>query len=185
MIKNWKTLRREPFAKTPIFGVDRVRRASTTTTRLGDFYVIDCASWVNVFAVTGAGNLVAIRQYRQGTDAVTLEVPGGGIDTSESPLDAAKRELREETGYTATRWIHAGFVDVNPAIQTNQCHIFLAFGAAKTHHTELDDSEEIDVLEFPWRELTARIHAREITHSLVVAGAYFVLPLLETEYPHG
>lgn len=184
MIKNWKTLHREPFAKTPIFGVERVQRASTTTQRSGEFYVIGTASWVNVFAVTDGGHLVAIRQYRHGTDTVTLEVPGGGIDTSESPLDAAKRELREETGYTATRWIHAGSVDVNPAIQTNQCHIFLAFGAAKTHHTEIDDNEEIEVLEFPWSDLNARIQSHEITHSLVVAGAHFVLPLLETEYSH-
>ena len=66
-----------------------------------DFVVMDTPSWVNVVPVTAEGRVVLIRQYRHGIRDVTIEMPGGMIDPGESPEAAARRELQEETGYTA------------------------------------------------------------------------------------
>lgn len=179
MIKKWLTTARHTFASTPIFGIDRVTRRAEPDSTDADFFVINVANWVNIFAQTPDGHVVAIRQYRQGTDQVTIEVPGGGVDADEAPINAAKRELREETGYTSSEWIHVGSVDVNPAIQNNKCHIFVAVNARQTEPTDFDEHEDIEVLELEFSEFFSKIDLGEIAHSLVVAGAYLARPYLQ------
>lgn len=180
MIKKWETLGENPIAQTPIFSLSRVSRRSPTSRREGDFFVVKLPSWVNIFACTSEGNMVAIHQYRHGTDEVTLEIPGGGINPDESPLQAAQRELQEETGYTSQNWQFAGTLDVNPAIQNNFCHIFVALNATKTHPTNFDEHEEIEVAEIPLQQFKNLIRTGKIRHSLVIAGAYFAEPILES-----
>ena len=67
----------------------------------GEFYVIDAPDWVNVVALTDRDELLLIEQWRHGVDHATLEIPGGMVDPGETPLEAARRELLEETGYRA------------------------------------------------------------------------------------
>ena len=85
--------------------------------------------WVNVIPVTPQGKVVVIRQYRHGTGEISLEIPGGVVDAGESHEETARRELLEETGYTAGEIIPIGRVAANPAIQDNHMHTFLALGA--------------------------------------------------------
>src|SRR5688500_11226486 len=66
-----------------------------------DVFVFQCPDWCNVVAETVTGEIVLVWQYRFGTDAISLEIPGGVIDPGEAPDVAALRELREETGYEA------------------------------------------------------------------------------------
>jgi len=172
-VKPWNTLAKNEIAKTPIFRLNQVRRESPQG-KQADFFVVDLPSWVNVFAFTPDDQIVLIKQYRHGTDDITLEVPGGGIDADESPLEAAIRELREETGFTCESWALAGHVDVNPAIQSNQCWTLVGRGAKQTHPTAPDEHEEIDVVMAPSTSMEELIRSRQITHSLVVAGWYLV-----------
>jgi 8-oxo-dGTP pyrophosphatase MutT (NUDIX family) len=139
--------------------------------------VLETPDWVNVVALSHAGNLVCVRQFRFGTGEVTLEIPGGALDPHEPHEAAARRELREETGYTAERWTYLGFVEPNPAFQNNRCHHWLAEGARRTHELELDSGEDITVLELPLDDVRARIARGEIRHSLVLTALARVLDL--------
>jgi 8-oxo-dGTP pyrophosphatase MutT (NUDIX family) len=158
-----------------VFDVIRKRLRSPQTGRDFDFYVIDAPDWVNVFPVTPAGEVVCVRQYRAGTDAVTLEVPGGMVDPGDpDPVAAARRELEEETGYRARRFIDIGSVAPNPALQTNACTSVLAVDARPTGTAQPDGAEEIEVALVDLDRIPERIADGTITHSLVVAGFYLL-----------
>ena len=69
-----------------------------------EFYVLEYPDWVNVIAITEDGKFVMERQYRHGLGKTCFEIPAGVIEEGEDPLDAAKRELMEETGYGEGTW---------------------------------------------------------------------------------
>lgn len=146
---------------------------SPRTERTFEFYVIDAPDWVNVVPVTPDGAVVCVRQYRAGTDAVTLEIPGGMIDPDDADAIAAgRRELREETGYASDRWVDLGAVAPNPAIQSNRCSTVVALDARPDGAQQLDGAEEIDVVRVPLDDVPGLIAGGRISHSLVVAAFY-------------
>jgi 8-oxo-dGTP pyrophosphatase MutT (NUDIX family) len=167
----WRRLRSEPVGDFRIFTIRRDRIVSPRTGEELDFYVLDGADWVNVIPVTEDGNLVLIRQYRHGTEATTVEIPGGAMDPGdESPLAAARRELLEETGHAAVDWSDLGWVHPNPAIQSNRCWTFLARGSRRVAAPRLDPGEDIEIFEAAPDEVKAMLKDGRITHSLVVAA---------------
>ena len=131
-IEPWDEVERHDVYAGRIFTIRQERLRSPVTGREHAFDIVDAPSWVNVVAVTPRNRVLLIRQYRAGTREVTTEVPGGTVDPGESPLDAAKRELLEETGYTSDEWSEIGKVEPNPAFQTNLTYTFLARGARRT-----------------------------------------------------
>ena len=173
----WKRLASEP---GPDLLIARARFDRLQNPRNGKELrrlVLATPDWVNVVALTPERRLVVVRQYRFGSATVTIEIPGGVVDPGEPPEDAARRELREETGYTAERWTSLGSVEPNPAFHDNLCHHWLAEGARPTHELELDPGEDIavDTLELEEaRELVAR---GEIRHSLVISALARLLDL--------
>ena len=121
-IRKWKTLHSESVYHTPIFDLHR-RRAGHTHRGERDFFILDAPSWVNIIPLTRDRKVVMVRQFRHGISGFTLEIPGGMVDPDdESPADAARRELREETGYDSARIIELGRVHPNPAIMPNFCY---------------------------------------------------------------
>jgi 8-oxo-dGTP pyrophosphatase MutT (NUDIX family) len=135
-----------------------------------DVFVFACPDWCNVVAETEDGKIVLVWQYRFGTDAVSLEVPGGVIDPGERPEAAAMRELREETGYEAASFELLSVVEPNPALQNNRCFTFLARGARLVGSTAFDDLEDLEVVIVPRDELPELLDGGQITHALVVTA---------------
>jgi 16S rRNA (guanine(527)-N(7))-methyltransferase RsmG len=167
----WETLGREEMVKTPVFGVARMHRRSPDGTE-AKFFVAEMPDWVNVVAITPEEKIVLIRQYRQGTDSITLEIPGGVVDEGESYLETGIRELREETGYEADEYHQIGVVEPNPALQDNKCATVVAIGARPTAATNFDEHEEIEVVLASLEEAYDLVMRGEITHALVVAALF-------------
>jgi len=144
-------------------------------TSIGPFSTFDCPDWCNVVALTDALELVLVWQHRFGTEALSLELPGGVIDEGESPEQAARRELREETRYGARTFGPLFRVHPNPALQGNVCHSFLAEGAHAAGATEFDEHEECELVLVPLSRARELLAGGYVTHSLSVVAIQALL----------
>jgi 8-oxo-dGTP pyrophosphatase MutT (NUDIX family) len=173
-LRGWRRAGQSRLFECRVFRLDRVEFEPPEGGPTDDFYVLDAPDWVNVIPLTDDGRVYLVRQYRVGVAGETLEIPGGMCDAGESPLAAAARELREETGCSAREILPLGFTHPNPAIQSNRCHSFLAVGAAIAGEPTPDTHEAFEVVKVPLTEISAKIARGEITHSLVIAAFHFL-----------
>ncbi len=135
-----------------------------------DFTVAHAPDWVNVVAHTPGGDIVLVRQFRFGSQELSLELPGGVIEAGEDPVVAGVRELGEETGYGGGKVTYLGSVNPNPAIQDNKCHFVLVEGAVPTTGLDWDEDEEIQVSTAPVDQVLAWARQGVISHALSVAA---------------
>lgn len=146
-MKPWKTI-----ARRTVFRHSKYLTVETHTIELPDGRIISDWPWIitpdyiNVIAVTTDGKWLCFRQTKYALEGTSLAPVGGYIEPGENPLEAAKRELREETGYEAPEWIHLGSykVGANRGIATG--HFYLACGAYYVTKPQSDDLEEQELL---------------------------------------
>jgi ADP-ribose pyrophosphatase len=122
---------------------------------------------VGVVPLLGDGSVLMEYQYRHCIRDYLLEIPAGTLEPGELPLSCARRELLEETGYTAAEFIELGRTHILPAYSDEIIHLFLARGLARARQN-LDPDEIIRTRGFPLPRLMAMIAAGEITDALAI-----------------
>ena len=108
LVRPWERKQSRLLADCRIFELKESVSISPQTGKEHDFYFIDTVDWVNIVPVTSNNELVLIRQYRHGSEEITLEIPGGMVDPGEHPETAGARECLEETGFKAGELISMG-----------------------------------------------------------------------------
>jgi len=130
--------------------------------RMADRELIRHGGAVCIIPVLDDGRVVVERQFRYPLDKVITEIPAGKLDfIGEDRLEAAKRELREETGYNASEWIELGDFYPAPAYSDERITMYLARGLEKGER-DLDEDEFIDISLIPIKDLVGSVMRGEI-----------------------
>lgn len=173
MIKPWPKKSSEYLGDFRVFKVRRDQKVSPRTNAVHEMFVLESPDWVNVIPITGDGKMVLVEQYRQGSDTIELEVPGGVMDkTDKSPVETACRELKEETGYEGENARVIGKVFPNPAIMANACYTILVENCRYVCDVEFDSGEDIITHLVDPSEVPKLIAENKIRHSIVIAALY-------------
>ena len=135
-----------------------------------EYYVLEYPDWVNVIAITKDGQVVLERQYRHGLGKTCYELPCGVIEAGETPLEAAKRELLEETGYASEEWRHLLTVPAQPTIADNYAYIFEARNCHPVSSQHLDETEFLNAVVLTREELESRIQDGRFPQPIHILG---------------
>jgi ADP-ribose pyrophosphatase len=171
----WKTISRRT-----ILDHSKYLVVENRTVELPEGQIIDNWPWIIipsaaiVLAVTKDNKFLCFRQTKYAVDGVTFAPVGGMIEPGEDPLDSAKRELLEETGYEAPDWVHLGRYCVDPNRGVADMHLFLALDAEVVSAPESDDLEDQELFCLERTELECALDAGEfkvLAWSAVVALA--------------
>ena len=142
---------------------------------MDDYYVMEYPDWVTVIAITEDGNYVMEQQYRHGIQKTCYELCGGTIEKGENPMEAAKRELKEETGYVSDCWTRLMTIPSNATISDNYAHIFRAENCRPESEQHLDETEVLRVVLLDRNEMESLIAEGEFQQS--VHGLAWLLAL--------
>jgi 8-oxo-dGTP pyrophosphatase MutT (NUDIX family) len=145
---------------------------------LSPYHVVEVADWVNVVAISEAGNVILVEQYRHAVKRVLLEIPAGHVDPKEDHEAAARRELLEETGYGDGDWYALG--ELHPAASrfANQVYSYLALGVRKLGEPLHEESETLHVREIPWAGFVAGLQSGKLRlHEANQLSSVFLLHL--------
>jgi len=160
--ENWATLR-----------VDSCKMPDGTL--IPDYYVLEYPDWVNAIALTEDNEIILVRQYRHAAGEVILELPGGCIEKGESPEEAIRRELQEETGYQFTNIEFLSSLYANPATANNKTHCYIAHGGRLVGKQQLDKGEEIDIELVSPEKLKELVLSNAFGQALHTSGIFYAL----------
>lgn len=175
---HWRVLSSSYVLQSPHFRLRRDELQLPDGTVIPDYYVRESDGFVIVLALTAAHEAVVIEQYRYGNDSLVTELPAGTLDAGEDPLECARRELLEETGYAALRWDWVMSVPAEPVRSNAIMHCYLARDAWYDRPQSLDVTELIEVRRCSLRSLRDKLRTGEIGSAASIAAAYAALDFL-------
>lgn len=174
-LRLWKTLSsREVYASPPWVRVIDDRIELPTGKIVESFHRVLLPDYSMLFPILEDGRVLAIRSYRHGAGEIVIGFPGGGIDPGESPAEAARRELLEETGHAAASIEPLGAYITGANIRGAKCHMFVAKGCRQVAEPNSGDLEEQELVRYTKAEIAAilkenRFHV--LAHAAITARA--------------
>ena len=136
--------------------------------------IVEHGACTAIVALDSDDNVLLVRQYRKAVEKMLLEIPAGGIEDGEDPLDGARRELEEETGFAAERWEKLGYFYTSPGFCTEAMYLYLAAGL-KSAERDADDDEDIELVRVPLKKTLELMASGEICDAKSIAGLLMVL----------
>lgn len=168
-MEKWKLLESEYLIQRPWLTArcDKVQLPNGTVHN--EYYVLEYPTWINVIAITDEGKYVMVEQYRHGLQDVFTEIVAGVVESDEPPIEAAKRELLEETGFGGGEWSLNTVLSANPGSMNNLTYSFIAKGVKKLCEQHLDETEDINVKLLSEDEVRRMLRNDEIKQALMAA----------------
>ncbi|NCB02869.1 MAG: NUDIX hydrolase [Spirochaetia bacterium] len=175
----WNTHEQKKVFEGPIFDVLEMKRTSNDG-RSGAFISLDAPKWVTVIPwyknKDGIPYFKMVRQYRHGSEKVTIEFPAGTVDEGEDVMVAGKRELLEETGCIPhSQMVLLGSISPNPAFMNNRVWFYLVEGLECVNDQHLDENEQVDILEIPVEEVLREMGHGEYDNGIMMIAQGFFL----------
>jgi len=148
--RKWKVLKSEHILRIgPWLSVRQETVELPSGKQIPTWFILEFPDWINVIALTKDGKMVMIDQYRHALGETHYEIVAGVVDEGETPLEAAKRELLEETGFGGGEWSEFMVLSPNPTNHNNHSYTFLATGVepVTTQHQEATEDIRVHILE--------------------------------------
>jgi ADP-ribose pyrophosphatase len=168
-----RTLRSERIYEGKIINL-RVDTVELPTGKKTKREIVEHAGCTAIVAIDSENNILLVRQYRKPVERMLLEIPAGGIEPGEKPLDGARRELEEETGFSATRWEELSLFYTSPGFTTECMYLYLATDL-KPVERDADDDENIELLRVPLKKAPELIASGEVCDAKSIAGLLMAL----------
>lgn len=142
-----------------------------------EYYVLEYPTWINVIAITLEGKYVMVKQYRHGLGIVATELCAGVVEPGEDPLEGAKRELLEETGFGGGEWELSMVLSANPGSQNNLSYSYIARNVEKISDQHLDATEDLTVELLTREQIEEMLLTDQLKQSLMAAPLWKHLAL--------
>lgn len=166
---SWEVLESEYLYKRPWLTAKREHVKLPTGAEIKDFYVLEYPDFCNVIAITKDGKFLLERQYRHAQHFTGYEIPAGCVEVGEDPMEAAKRELYEETGFGGGEWSHFMTISPNAGACTNYSHTYLAVGVEQLSNQHLEESEDIKIILMESEEVFRMLKNDEFHQAMMAA----------------
>lgn len=176
--KNWQLLQSELAIDLNIVKIRHDYYKNPRNEKTVKVIAIEGNDAANVIAQTKEGKIIMVRQFRFGIADYTLEVPGGMIDGNEVILEAAQREVKEETGYVGKNWQYLGRILANPVWMDSTIHHYYMDNAELKYALKLDEAEDVEIVLLSPEEVYQKIDNGEIKHPHTISAFYFARKIL-------
>lgn len=131
-----------------------------------------------VLPVTKDNKIVMVTQFRYPFGKKLLELPAGKLEEDEHPLECAKRELTEETGYSTENFLKLGKIFTTPGFCTEELHIYLAKDLNAGEHSREEGEYGMEIFKLSLNEIEEKINSGEICDAKTICGIYYYKNLI-------
>lgn len=167
---SWKRLQRKPGPPLKLFTTYEDLYINPRNGAEETMIVLSGRDSVNVIPLTPNNEILFVRQFRFGIETETYELPGGLMEAGEQAEEAAKREMKEETGFVSDQWSFLGKVGSNPVFMDSWVHHFVAVNAVPKFEMQLDTGEDINLELLPLEEVEQRLAQGFFNHPHTVSA---------------